>query len=96
VAVHEANLQDRESVPLLLEPLKSAFPRMKKVWVDQAYTGKGREWMEAAKWDGKWRWFDILLAHVGCGSGREWRSPQKCLLSSNVREDFATCRADGW
>lgn len=44
--VHEANLQDRESVPLLLAPLKGVFPRMNKVWVDQGYTGKGREWIE--------------------------------------------------
>jgi putative transposase len=45
-AVHPANLQDRESVPLLLEPIKGVFPRMKKVWVDQGYTGKGCEWIE--------------------------------------------------
>ena len=46
VVVHVANLQDREGVPLLLEPLKGIFPRMKKVWVDSGYTGKGREWIE--------------------------------------------------
>jgi putative transposase len=44
--VHVANLQDRESVKLLLEPIKGIFPRMKKVWVDQGYTGKGRERIE--------------------------------------------------
>src|SRR5712692_9762238 len=46
VVVHVASLQDREGVPLLLSPIKGRFPRMKKVWVDQAYTGKGREWIE--------------------------------------------------
>src|SRR2546425_3863907 len=46
VVVHVASLQDREGVQLLLEPIKGVFPRMKKVWVDQAYTGKGREWIE--------------------------------------------------
>ncbi len=30
VVVHVANLQDRESVPLLLEPIKGVFPRMRK------------------------------------------------------------------
>jgi putative transposase len=45
-AVHTANLQDWESVQLLLAPIKGVFPRMKKVWVDQGYTGKGREWIE--------------------------------------------------
>jgi putative transposase len=52
VVVHVASLQDRESVPLLLEPIKGLFPRMKKVWVDSAYTGKGREWIgEQMGWE---------------------------------------------
>ena len=46
IVVHEANIQDRQGVPLLLEPIKEVFPRMKKVWVDQGYTGKGREWIK--------------------------------------------------
>jgi putative transposase len=46
VVVHSADIQDREGVPLLLEPIKGVFPRMKKVWVDQGYTGKGREWIQ--------------------------------------------------
>ncbi|GHO50451.1 hypothetical protein KSX_86140 [Ktedonospora formicarum] len=46
VIVHEANIQDRQGVPLLLEPLEGLFPRMRKVWVDQGYTGKGREWIK--------------------------------------------------
>jgi Transposase and inactivated derivatives len=46
VVVHVANLQDRESVHLLLEPIKGRFPRMQKVWVDQGYTGTGRQWIE--------------------------------------------------
>lgn len=52
VVVHKADIQDRQGVPLLLEPLKGIFPRMKKVWVDQGYTGKGREWIkEQMGWD---------------------------------------------
>lgn len=35
VAVHEATIQDREGVPLLLEPITGVFPRMKNVRVDQ-------------------------------------------------------------
>jgi putative transposase len=46
VIVHVADLQDREGVRHLLEPIKGVFPRMKKVWVDQGYTGKGREWIK--------------------------------------------------
>jgi transposase len=46
VVVHVANIQDREGVKLLLEPLKGAFPRMKKVWLDVGYSGKGRQWIE--------------------------------------------------
>jgi putative transposase len=46
VVVHMANLQDREGVRLLLEPVKGLFPRLQKVWVDQGYTGTGRKWIE--------------------------------------------------
>lgn len=46
VVVHEATIQDRQGVPLLLEPIKGLFPRMKKGWADQGYTGKGREWIK--------------------------------------------------
>lgn len=46
MVVHEANIQDREGVQLLLEPIKGLFSRLEKVWVDQAYTGKGRTWIK--------------------------------------------------
>ena len=46
VVVHSAKLQDREGVQLLLEPVKGQFPRMEKVWVDNAYTGTGRTWIK--------------------------------------------------
>lgn len=46
VVVQSAKLQDREGVPLLLEPVKDQFPRMEKVWVDNGYTGTGRTWIK--------------------------------------------------
>lgn len=46
VVVHSAKLQDREGVPLLLEPVKGHFPRIEKVWVDNGYTGTGRTWIK--------------------------------------------------
>ena len=46
VVVHAANLQDRAGVKLLLEPVKGQFERMEKVWVDQAYSGTGKTWIE--------------------------------------------------
>jgi putative transposase len=46
VVVHEANLQDREGVKLRLQPVKGQFERMEKVWVDQAYSGTGKTWIE--------------------------------------------------
>lgn len=46
VVVHVASLPDRQGVKLLLEPVKGVFPRMKKVWLDVAYSGKGQEWIE--------------------------------------------------
>jgi putative transposase len=46
VVVHPADIQDREGVKLLLSPIKELVPHMKKVWADQGYTGKGREWIK--------------------------------------------------
>ena len=46
VVVHAANLQDREGVKLLLEPVQGQFERMEKVWVDQASSGTGKTWIE--------------------------------------------------
>jgi putative transposase len=47
VVVHVASLQDRAGVPLLLDPVRDAFPRMRKVWVDSGYSGAGKHWIEA-------------------------------------------------
>ncbi len=46
VVVHAANIQDREGVQLLLEPIKGRFPRISLVWVDNGYTGTGRTWIK--------------------------------------------------
>jgi putative transposase len=46
VAVHTAALQDRAAVPLLLADAPQRFPRLEHLWVDQGYTGSGREWIE--------------------------------------------------
>ena len=45
--VHTADLQDRAAVPLLaLEGATEEFPRLEHLWVDQGYTGAGKEWIE--------------------------------------------------
>src|SRR5215469_16926730 len=46
VVVHRADIQDREGVKQLLEPVKGQFPRIEKVWVDNGYTGTGRIWIK--------------------------------------------------
>lgn len=46
VVVYVANIQDREGIPFLLAQIKRVFPRLNKVWVDQGYTSKGREWIQ--------------------------------------------------
>ncbi len=48
VVVHPANVQDRQGVKLLLEPIQGVFPRLSKVWVDSGSTGTGQEWIEQA------------------------------------------------
>jgi putative transposase len=46
VKVHTAAIQDRAGVPLLLDGAAEQFPRIEHVWVDQGYTGTGKEWIE--------------------------------------------------
>jgi putative transposase len=47
VTVHAADLQDRAAVPLVLDGAGARFPRIGLVWVDQGYTGSGKDWIEA-------------------------------------------------
>jgi putative transposase len=44
--VHAADVQDRAAVPLVLEGIGARFPRLAHVWVDQGYTGTGKDWIE--------------------------------------------------
>jgi len=51
VKVHSAGLQDREAIPLVLERMNEQFPRISHAWVDQGYTGIGKQWIEEhLKW----------------------------------------------
>jgi putative transposase len=43
--VHPADVQDRAGVPLLLDGIARAFPRLEHVWLDQGYTGSGQAWI---------------------------------------------------
>jgi putative transposase len=45
LVLHEASLQDRAAVPLLLEGAGEEFPRLEHAWVDQGYTGAGKAWI---------------------------------------------------
>jgi putative transposase len=49
--VHPANIMDRDGVKLLLLPadtVRTQFPRLRQVWLDAGYNGKGkgRDWIE--------------------------------------------------
>jgi putative transposase len=45
VAVHTANIQDRDGVKLVLEQVKGTFPRLKLIWADAGYSGQLIEWV---------------------------------------------------
>jgi transposase len=88
VVVHAAKLQDRESVNLLLEPVKGQFPRMEKVWVDQGYTGKGKTWIETH--------MGWTVEVVERSPRRGWiMTPDQGLVKVKVPKPLNTCRADG-
>jgi putative transposase len=46
VTVHSAELQDRAAVPLVLAGAREQCPRLEHLWVDQGYTGTGKQWIE--------------------------------------------------
>jgi putative transposase len=46
VAVHEANIADRDGAKLLVEKVGDQLPRMEKVWADRGYNGKIGEWIK--------------------------------------------------
>lgn len=44
--MHSAAIQDRAGILLLLEGIREQFPRLEHVWLDQGYTGSGRQRIE--------------------------------------------------
>ena len=52
VAVHPADIQDRDGAKLVLQRLVGRFPRLELLWADGGYAGKLVEW---AKCTGGWR-----------------------------------------
>ena len=65
--VHAANIQDRAAVPRVLEGVKEGFRRLAHVWLDQGYTGKGKEWIEEHL-----GWTVEIVQHAPSERG-EWR-----------------------
>jgi putative transposase len=46
VAVHKANIADRDGAKLLVEKVSDQLPRIEKVWADRGYNGRIGEWMK--------------------------------------------------
>ena len=62
--VHPADVQDRAGVPLPLDGIARAFPRLEHVWLDQGYTGSGVAWI--AEHLG---WSTEVVQHPRAGGG---------------------------
>ncbi len=45
--MHAADITDRNAVQLVLVGLTVLFPRLRHVWVDAGYSGKGVDWIRA-------------------------------------------------
>ena len=52
VAVHPANIQDRDGAKQVLHRLLGRFPRLERIWADGAYAGKLVEWVQR---NGGWK-----------------------------------------
>jgi|TARA_Y100000310_G_C20457640_1_gene703802 putative transposase len=51
VAVHPADIQDRDGAKLVLQRLLGRFPRLELIWTDGGYAGKLVEWaLHAGGW----------------------------------------------
>ena len=44
--VHSAKVPDQDGIKLLLESARSQIPRLRHVWLDQGYEGRGKRWAE--------------------------------------------------
>jgi hypothetical protein len=46
-----SDLQDRDGAKLVLEKVKNALPRLKKIWADGGYAGKLVDWvLDTCQW----------------------------------------------
>ena len=46
VRVHSAKVPDEDGIRLLLNPARTELSRLKHLWVDAGYRGRGRRWAE--------------------------------------------------
>ncbi len=46
--VHSAKVMDRDGIEPLLKHTEARFPRLKHLWLDAGYKGKGKQWLENA------------------------------------------------
>jgi len=46
VKVHSAKVPDQDGLRLLLQSARSGLPRLKHLWLDAGYEGRGRRWAE--------------------------------------------------
>jgi putative transposase len=44
--VHSAKVPDQDGLRLLLEPMRERLPRLKHLWLDAGYEGRGKRWAE--------------------------------------------------
>ena len=75
--VHPANIMDRDGVKLVLhESIRSDFPRLRHVWLDSAYNGKGKgkDWIEQTL-----GWSAEIVAHR--------RRPSKVWIFDDLPDD---------
>ena len=48
MAVHPADIQDRDGAKLVIAKLKGRFERMRLMWAEAGYAGKLIEWARSA------------------------------------------------
>ena len=79
VAVHPADIQDRDGARLVLARLLGRFPRLQLIWADGAYGGKLVEWARTVGgWTLDLSWCGAQHSSIpfrSCPGGGSWSAP---------------------
>ena len=94
--VHTADSMDRDGVIFVVDEATTQFPRLRHVWLDAGYNGKGKgkDWIEKTL-DGLPRLFSIHPSRTPFGLLKVWSLTGTRLWLNCLPQDFRCYLVDG-